>query len=107
MGICGLKYVSTLRLVVRCSALSSVGVLIHGDDDFSLGVSCFKIPQRFSSLRQWVASIDNRRNAPCLEQLLHERQILLRRVLHKGAEPLPMLLLSPRPQHHGFEKPTA
>src|SRR5918911_1746453 len=81
--------------------------LRHGDHDFSLGVSCFKIPQRFSSLMQWVASIDHRRNAPGLDQLLHERQILLRWVLYKGTEPLPMLLRSPRPQHHSFEKPTA
>jgi hypothetical protein len=60
----------------------ALAALRHSDHDFSLGVSCFKVPERFSSLIQWVASIDNRRNAPGLKQLLPERQILLRWVLH-------------------------
>src|SRR5919206_2935488 len=80
---------------------------VQCDDDFSLGVSCFKIPERFSSRMQWVTSIDHRRDAPGLKQLLHEHQILLRWVLHKRAEPLPTLLGAPWPDHHGFEKPTA
>src|SRR5690349_4696931 len=85
---------STLRAIVppcaRHQTLTTLALaaLRHGEHDFSLGVSCFKIPERFSSQMQWVASIDHRRNAPGLEQLLHERQ-MLRWVLHKRAEPLP------------------
>ena len=81
--------------------------MVQCDDDFSSGVSCFKIAERFGSLMQWVASIDNRHDTAGLKQLLHEQEMLLRWVLHKGAEPLPMLLRSPLPQHHGFEKSTA
>src|SRR5215213_2758086 len=96
-GICTLRTIIPPCARHQTPTTLVLAALRDGDHDFSLGVSCFKIPERFSSLMQWVASIDNRRNAPGLEQLLHERQILLRWVLHKGAEPLPMLLRSPRP----------
>src|SRR5438477_12459031 len=41
-----------LRTVVR-------SILCHRDDDFSLGVSCFKIPDSLSSLTERVPSIYN------------------------------------------------
>ena len=81
--------------------------MVQCDDDFSSGVSCFKIAERFSSLMQWVASIDNWGDAAGLKQLLHEQQMLLRWMLHEGAELLPMLLGSPSPQEHNLEKLSA
>ena len=81
--------------------------MVQCDDDFSLGMSCFKIAERFSNLMQWVASIDNRHDAAGLKQLLHERHILLCWMLHKGAELLSMLFGVPWPDHHDFEKLSA
>ena len=43
----------------------------HCDDDFSLGVSFAKIPERFSNLAQRVTSIDNGDDLAGFEQLHH------------------------------------
>jgi hypothetical protein len=51
-------------------------VLCHGDDDFSLGVSFFKVPDRIYNLAQRVTSIDNRFYLAGFKQLLHNNQIL-------------------------------
>src|SRR5215213_3085569 len=91
-------------IAVPCSWLLRAPILVECDDDFSAGVSSFKIAKRFSSLMQWVASIDNRHDAADLKQLLHEGQILLCWMLHKGAELLSTLFGVPWPNHHDFEK---
>ena len=49
----------------------------HRDDDFSSGVSFFKIPESFGDLAQRVASIDNRYYFARFEKLLQKKQILL------------------------------
>ena len=46
---------------------------LHGDDDFSSGVSCFKIPDRFSSLTQRVTSVDDGYDFARFKKLFHEK----------------------------------
>ena len=56
---------------------SSLFVVCHRDHDFSSGVSCFKIPDRFGGLAQWIPSIDNRYDLACFKQLFQKSQIFL------------------------------
>src|SRR5437868_2396428 len=59
-----------LRTVVR-------SILCHRDDDFSLGVSCFKIPDSVCNVTQRETAIDNRFHLTGFKQLFHKHQILL------------------------------
>src|SRR5947209_460513 len=76
----------------------------HSDDDFSLGMPCFKIPDSVCNVTQRETAIDNRFHLTGFKQLFHKNQILLvwfmSRVPH-------FLSSSPRnqwPQEHGLEQ---
>ncbi len=65
-----------MRLIRVEKKTRAVGVS-HRDDDFSLGVSFFEIPESFWDLTQLVTSIDDRRYFAGFKKLFHEAHVLL------------------------------
>src|SRR5215208_6488970 len=49
----------------------------HSDDDFSSGVSLFKIPDCLGDLGERVRPVDNRGDLPGFDELLENDQILV------------------------------
>ena len=49
--------------------------LVDSYHDFSLGVSCFKIPDSISDLTQWITSIDDRHYFAGFKKFLDKKQI--------------------------------
>lgn len=47
----------------------------HGDDDFSLGVTFFQIPDGLGDLTQLVVTIDDRRDCSSFEKLSQGEQV--------------------------------
>ena len=70
-----------LREIAICAVAALTGAEYefthHCYDHFSSGVSCFKIPDRFGGLAQWIPSIDNRYDVACFKQLFQKSQIFL------------------------------
>ena len=79
--------------------------VFHSDDDFSLGVSFFKIPKRVRNLTQRVTSIYHRFHFAGFDKLCQENQILLVwfHCWH-GADLLTSSLRPSGPKDHVFEQ---
>ncbi len=50
---------------------------LHGDDDFSSGVSLFQIADGLGGLTQRVRSVDDRRDLSGFHELLQNNQVVL------------------------------
>jgi hypothetical protein len=62
----------------------SFAIMLHSDDDFSLSVFFFKIPESFSNFTQRVTSIDNWYDLSGFKEFFDKNQILL--VLHQRSD---------------------
>ncbi len=63
-----------LRLTV--SNNGSLCAVSDGDDDLSLGVSLFHIPDGLGDLAERVRLIDDRRHLPRLDEFLQDQQVV-------------------------------
>jgi hypothetical protein len=63
-----------------------VAVLRHRDDDIALFVATFNIPVSLDDLLQWIASVNDRLELPCLNEFFEANQIA--RPLTFGRSPL-------------------
>jgi hypothetical protein len=61
--------------------------MCHSDDDFSLGVSFFKIVESIRDFTQRITSIDNRLNFSGFKQLFHKNQVILKNIETGARQP--------------------
>ena len=54
-----------------------LGFASHGDDDFSLSVSFFQIPDGFGDLAQRVGTVDDRCELAGFDELLEGEHVLV------------------------------
>src|SRR6266480_146644 len=69
--------------------------LLHHDDDFAFGMTCFHIAQSVCNLTQGVPSVDDRGHFALFKQLFENQQILLVWLMSRVPH-----LLSPHPRNH-------
>src|SRR5665811_1871460 len=77
----------------------------HRDNDLSLSVSLFQIPDGFGNLAQRVRPVDDRRDLPRFDELLQELQIVLARLADERLDPLTHEGRQQDSPEHSFPRP--
>jgi hypothetical protein len=62
--------------------------VLHADDDFPLGVTCFQVPDRLRSLVQGVGPVDDRCDLSGFDKFLQHGQVLSAGFGEERAQPL-------------------